>query len=405
MDGILAIMNQFQSAITKRKTDKSLEEKFWSGGWPTHAPPGYLNVGDPKDPKIRIVVQDTIRLPLIIEMFKLYATGDYSVTEVSDIAYKKGLVTATGKQYALSKVFNILSNHFMYGEMRWKGLVNKGSHIPAISRELFNQCQRVMMFNNRYACRRRKHDFLLRGFTFCNTCGCRLTAGTIPKKNKSYYHCTRRSETKCEEKYVEVATLEKQIQNRFDEIKFSPELIEKIVAKVQALYQKQRDTISEEKKVLNTIKANLETKRAVAEEKLINQVISDSAFARIDNKLQIQLSNIADEEYRIDCRRNLKINVIREVLKLTNDIGGTYEKASPMLKRLYLGLFWEEFKVANKKVIKAQKAPILLALEAMGSVSFGDSIKSPFQTFDANSKESLVQIASSLGGYRELNPN
>jgi site-specific DNA recombinase len=405
MDGILAIMNQFQSAITKRKTDKSLEEKFWSGGWPTHAPPGYLNVGDSNDSKIRVIAQDPVRLPLIVEMFKHYATGDYSVTEVSDIAYKKGLVTGTGKQYALSKVFNLLSNHFMHGEMRWKTLVNKGNHIPAISKELFEQCQRVMQFNNKYACRRRKHDFLLRGFMFCETCGCRLTAGIVKKKNKSYYHCTKRTETQCDEKYVEVTSLEKQVQKHFDEIKFSPVLVEKIVARVQNLYQKQRDSIASEKKALNTIKSNLEVKRAVAEEKLINQVISDSAFARIDNKLTVQLENIADEEYLIDRKRNLKINVIREVLKLTNDIGGTYKSASPMLKRLYLGLFWTDFKVSNKKIVNAQKAPILVALEAMGSVSFGESIKSPFQTFDIDSKVPPVQIASSLGGYRELNPN
>ena len=398
MDLIIAGVNQLQSEITARKTDKSLQEKFEGGGWPTIAPPGYLNVGERQDEKIRTIAEDPVRAPLIAEMFRLYATGDYSAAQVSDITYRKGLVTRIGKQFVLSKVFNILTNHFYYGEMRWKGLKNKGNHKPIISKELFEQCQRVMEFNNKYACRRRKHDFLLRGFMFCETCGCRFTAGMVQKKGIAYYHCTKRSETKCDQAYVEVVALEKQVQDFFNDIKFSPILIEKIVAKVQTLYQKQRDSISEEKKVLNTMKSNLETKRAVAEDKLINQVITDSAFSRINTQLTDQLEKITNEEYLIDRKRNLKINVIREVLKLTNNIGETYEAASPMLKRLYLGLFWTDFKVSQKKVVHAEKAPILLALEAIGSVSFGGSIKSPFQTVDGSSKESLVQIASSLGG-------
>lgn len=407
MDIVIAGVNQLQSEITARKTDKSLQEKFINGGWPTIAPPGYLNVGERQDEKIRTITEDSVRASLVAEIFKLYATGDYSVAQVSDITYRKGLVTRTGKQYVLSKVFHILTNHFYYGEMRWKGFVNTGKHKPLITKELFEQCQRVMQFNNKYACRRRKHDFLLRGFMFCETCGCRLTAGIVKKKNKAYYHCTKRSETKCDEQYTEVISLEKQVQKHFNQVKFSPALIEKIVVKIQVLYQKQRDSIASEKKVLNTMKSNLETKRAVVEEKLINQVITDAAFSRINNQLAAQLENLSKEEYLIDRKRNLKIDVIREVLKLTNDIGGAYESASPMLKRLYLGLFWTDFKVSNKKVVNAQKAPILLALEAMGSVSFGEPIKSPFQMLEKEpqrdslsieSKLSQVRIDSSLGG-------
>lgn len=89
MDLVIAGVNQLQSQITARKTIKSLEQKFWDGWWPTKAPIGYLNVGDPEDEKKRIVAIDEEKAPFIQQAFKMYATGDHSVLEVRDFLYKK----------------------------------------------------------------------------------------------------------------------------------------------------------------------------------------------------------------------------------------------------------------------------------------------------------------------------
>ncbi len=399
MDLVIAGVNQLQSQITARKTDNSLNQKFSEGGWPTKAPVGYKNAGDSNDPKVRIVVQDQVRAPFIAEMFRMYSTGDYSASEINDLLYKKGFVTEAGKQLALSKVFEVLTNHFYYGSMHWKGKVGVGNHEPLITKEVFDRCQKLLHFNNKYACRRRKHDFLLRGFTFCASCKHRMTAGKVLKKDKSYYHCTLRSTSHCQEKYTEVDCLEMQVQKLFNDIKFSPDLTNKIVAKVQALYTSQRDIIDKEKKALQTAKGNHEHKREVAEEKLIAGVINDLSYSRIVSKIDEQIEILEREEYRIDQKRKVKINVVREVLRLVGDIGTTYKDADPKLKRLYIGLFWQEFQVADKTIVHAQKAPILMALEAIGSVSFGKSIKSPFQEPGSSLDPKLVQLSSSLGTY------
>lgn len=81
-----------------------------------------------------------------------------------------------------------------------------------------------------------------------------------------------------------------------------------------------------------------------------------------------QLSAIEDELYAIDRKKNVKMDVIQETLRVVRDIGTAYREASPLLKRLYLGLFWEEFRIADKVIVEARKAPILSALEAIGSV-------------------------------------
>ena len=397
MDVILAGVNQFQSDITRRKTDKSLEEKFLSGGWPTKAPLGYLNAGSPEDPDKRIVIVDKVRAPLVAAMFKEYATGDYSIAEVRDRAYKKGLVTHAGKRVALSKMFSLMRCHFYYGDMHWKGQVKKGNHVPIITKDTFGRCQKIMVFNNKYACRRRKYDFLLRGFTFCATCGQRFTAAHVANKNKSYYYCNRSGDREhCIEKYVAVDDLEKQVQKHFDKIRFSPQLIQRIVSKVQKLYQEQKEVIAAERRRITANKLNLEKKLEVAEEKLIDGVLADRAYRRIKERINEQLSTIEDELYELDRKKNVKMDVIQETLKVVRDIGKAYQDAPPLLKRLYLGLFWEEFRIADKLIVEARKAPILTALEAIGSVCIEKPILSPIQP----SKEltTSVQVRTILGG-------
>jgi len=399
MDLMVAGFSQFQSDITSRKTLKSMEEKFERGGWPTRAPLGYLNSPDPKDPDKRTITTDHSRAPLIAEMFRLYSTGDYSIAEVRDIAYKKGLTTAAGKRLAKSKMFELIRCHFYYGDMHWHGAVRKGNHESIITKEIFDRCQKVLGFNNRYACRRRKHDFLLRGFIFCENCKSRHTAAHHPKKNKSYYYCNRSDDNKnilCKEKYTEVHDLEAQVQDHFDKIVFSIELIQKITDSVKKLYEKHRDVVGSEKKVLMTKKVNLEMKLETAEEKLIDNIISDSTYGRIKARISEQITILEDELYKLDRKKNLKMDVIQETLRLIKNVGDAYNQAKPELKRLYISLFWEHFTVSDRKIAQAVKSPILRALEALGSVSFDKLIKSPIQAENL-APDKVVQISSGLG--------
>jgi DNA invertase Pin-like site-specific DNA recombinase len=369
MDVVIAGVNQLQSQITSRKTVKSTDQKFNDGGWPTKAPIGYRNAGHPDDEKIRIIVTDPLRAPLVAETFEMYATGDYSIIEVRDAMYKKGLITVAGKMLASSKMFEMLRCHFYYGEMHWRGKIKTGGHEAIINKELFDRCQRVIAEHNRYACRKRKYSFLLNGFVFCSICGQRYTAEHHFAKKKSYYHCKRKSDRmKCTDKYVETWDLEKQVQTEFDKLQFSPDFINKIVEKVKVIYEEKKSGISVEKKRFVSTKLNLEKKLGIAEEKLLSGTLADDAFTRIKNQIREQIDHIDDEIYKVEKSKNLKVDVIQELLGLIKNIGKAYNKAPLQLKRLYLGLFWEEFTASNKLIVEAKKAPVVIALEEIGAM-------------------------------------
>jgi len=363
MDLVIAGVNQLQSQITSRKTLKSLEQKFKDGWWPGLAPVGYLNAGDPQDEKKRIVITDEKRAPLVKEAFKMYATGDYSVLEVRDAFFKKGLVSSRGAKIAHSKMIEMFKNPFYTGGMRWRGLINKGNHEALIDKELFERVQIVMAEHNRYACRRRKFNFILRGFMFCAICGQRYTAEHHFRKKKSYYHCNRAGDRiKCKDKYVEVWDLEKQVENLFKQIQFAQSFIDKVFERVEKEYKSRKDEINKEKKRFISQKVLLEEKRDVAEEKLFSGLISDEDFARNKKKFREQIEALNDEIYKLDKKLNIKLDEAQEVLALVRNIYKTYVGAPDELKRLYLGLFWERFEAKERKIVLAEPTELIKAM-------------------------------------------
>lgn len=376
MDLVIAGVNQLQSQITSRKTLKSLEQKFWDGWWPTGAAVGYLNAGDPNDEKKRIVIVDEQRAPLIQEAFNMYVTGDYSVYEVRDALYKKGLTSTAGNRLAHSKMIEVLKNPFYFGEMRWRNLVNQGKHTPLITKDTWERAQLVMAEHNRFACRRHKFNFILRGLTFCANCGQRYTAEHHPKKNKSYYHCNRSGDQiKCRDKYVEVWDIEQQIADLFKFIEFTPSFTERLVAKIEKIYRGRKEVINKDKRALNTQKMTLEKKRDTAEEKLFAGLISDDDFTRIKVKIKQQIEAIQDEIYVQDKKLNMRIDELQDLLLFVRNAYEAYIKSPDEMKRLFLGLYWERFEVADKKVQTVIPSPIIRGLMQAENMVFTDKYK------------------------------
>jgi len=242
VDTIIASVNQFQSDINSRKTKKGLQEKFEEGWWPGWAPLGYINKKVKEGRKV--TVPDPERWHLIRKGLKMYLRGNYSALEITDILYEKGLKSKTGKKVCNSVMTNILRNPFYASLMRWNGQEKVGRHKPMITLEEHERILQIMDTHNFSACRRRKHDFLLRGFVFCNICGGRYTAEKHPAKNNiAYYHCAfngKRGKERLHtnrDQNVEVKELERQVEEEFKKIQFSDDFIGLVIRKLVSFRQ------------------------------------------------------------------------------------------------------------------------------------------------------------------------
>ena len=409
MDLVIAGVNQFQSQITARKTIKSMEQKFNDGGWPTHAPIGYLNVGEKDNEEKRTVIVDPINGPLIVEAFKMYATGDYAVVAIVDHIYEKGFRSRTGKRIFANKMAEVFKNHFYYGEMRWRGLINTGKHQPLINKELFDRCQRVAREHDHHKIRRHKFNFILRGFVRCAACDSRYVGDHNNVKNKSYYHCSRYRSKRYNEKisctgnYIETYILEDMVREQFNKLQFSEKFITDIESKLKIAYETKKESVGTEKSRLLQAKISVEKKLEAAEEKLIDGVLDNASFERLKNKYRELIEDFETQIAKTERSKNFKMDTIQQVLALIRNIGQAYEDAKPTLKQLYIGLFWHHFEVEDRKIVNAIKSPIVLALEAAGSMTIRE-LKKPIPSEYSGTGEQ-VRFTNVGGGYRELNPN
>ena len=104
--------------------------------------------------------------------------------------------------------------------------------------------------------------------------------------------------------------------------------------------------------------------------------------------------------------KNIKVDVIQQVLALTRDIGTSYMNAKPELKQLYLGLFWHHFLAKERKIVEAVKSPIVVALEEVGAITdaAGDTTKTPIPSHMSGMDSSVINNTF-RGAYRDSNPN
>jgi hypothetical protein len=233
-----------------------------------------------------------------------------------------------------------------------------------------------MAEHNRYACRRQKFNFILRGLAFCANCGQRYTAEHHPKKNKSYYHCNRSGDQiKCRDKYVEVWDIEQQVADLFKFIEFTPQFSNKLVNRIEKIYGERKEVINKDKKALNTQKMMLEKKRDTAEEKLFAGLITDDDFTRIKVKIKDQLEGLKDELYLQDKKLNMRIDELQDVLLFVRNAYEAYTKAPDEMKRLFLGLYWDRFEVGDKKIQTVLPTPIIRSLMYAENLVFTDKYK------------------------------
>lgn len=368
MDTVMASFNEMQRLVTKEKTKNALDAKARAGYMPTTAPLGYKNVSNPdagaNKMAQRIIVLEPETAPLVKEMFKRYAMGDYNGYELIELMHHKGLRAKRGKMLTLGRLYEILKNRFYIGEVHWANIhLEKGQHEPLIDKETFNRVQSVLASHSHHACRRRKYSWLLNGFIRCARHGKRYTAEWHLHKKLAYYHCTNRFGCG---KYIRIEKLEQMVAEKFQELEFNPEFVERIINKVKAVFYNRRKEYEGKRQALINQRAAYEAQLKTAEDKLLTKVISDEDFTRIRKENKTKINDIEDKIMELENKKEVRVDIVQEILRFTGNIFNAYTKASPTLKRHYLAFFWERFEVADGIIIKSVPSPIfdeLLRLE------------------------------------------
>ena len=361
---LMAAFAEHESEVIGMRTKDGMHQKFKEGYYPGCAPLGYINVT--RDER-KIIEPDPKTAPLIKEMFKLYATGQYSQLELCLMMHDKGLRgRKNNKMLTPQTLSGIFNNTLYYGWMKWGGLEGIGKHKPLINKDHFDQVQYALAKNNHFLIRKRKYFFLLRGFVYCPIHETRLTADYhgLRKSSKRtsicYYRCTHRGG--CRSSYCETQKLERKIANLFKKYEFSDDFINLVKKYAKQHLKNGRNDLLSKKKALQNQKKGIEQKRNKLEDLLVDGAIDREVYKRQHTQAQEQLIIIERQLQELGSKHEVDFSVVEEVLAMTRNLHQSYLDAPDFLKRHYLRLFFERIYIKDKKVVKIIETPIFKAL-------------------------------------------
>lgn len=228
---------------------RGLKAKCEMGYRPGYAPLGYLNVI--KYDRIREIVVDKERAPIIVQMFEKVANENYSGRMLKRWLDRIGFTTRSGKPLALSKVFATLKNSFYYGEFEFGGVLYKGRHTPLISHDLYMEVQRQLVTSPKSW---KKHKYGFRGVCTCGRCGAQVIPEEKLKHLKyggdaiyTYYHCTRTIDYDCDEPYITEQDLIEQLLHLLPQIKLDTEKItQQLKMEIDRFHRLRSDVLNQE---------------------------------------------------------------------------------------------------------------------------------------------------------------
>jgi site-specific DNA recombinase len=151
LHGIMSSIAEFYSQNLGLEVKKGTTQKALQGGTPFLAPVGYINVREIVDGReIRTIAVDSERGSLVTEAFVLYATAQYSLSELAAILESRGLRSrprrgaSEGKPLSVAQLAKLLRKRYYLGIVQYAGKTYKGRHTPLIDPITFETVQEVL---------------------------------------------------------------------------------------------------------------------------------------------------------------------------------------------------------------------------------------------------------------------
>jgi len=329
---------KFYTDNLSEEVRKGNEEKAKQGWLPRKAKFGYRTDGE-SGHKIHVPNEETA--PLVQRMFQLYATGLYSIELLTQKMFEDGLRSVSGKKIPKSNIARYLSDPFYYGEFEWDGKIYKGKHETLITKNLFDEVQKIKLGNNnpKYS----KHEYLFKGLLTCHSCS--KTIYWEEHKSTPYGHCgTHKQCTDCLPWYVE-SVIDTQVSNLFSQLRINNERF----AKWLVVALKESNASESEYRTQSAEALQRELEKI---EMRLNRLYEDRLDGRIDTTFYDNRASIlqADKDALLE-----KMNLYIKAPDKSKEIGLTMYELSQRAPELYQKATVEEKRRLMKLVFGSLK--------------------------------------------------
>jgi len=334
-----------------KNVKRGLNEKVKRGEYAGCPPVGYQT-----DYKTRKLLLDAERSAYVEKAFKLYATGNYSMDNLADKLYEDGMRSKTGKKIHHSTVHKILKNPIYYGYFKWKGQIYKGIHEAIISKDLFDEVQKVLL-PRKHSKRDNKKHFLFHGFMHC-ICGLRMTAEKRIKKNKKniheyiYYRCTKsRGTENCSQKYIREEELDKEICDNLSGMHFDEKMLDLVADTTKEMGQKQWDYQCDIETKNNFLFERNKTRQNALVEKYIDGKIPDDIYDRTLTELRNEQATLENKIENTKGNGQDIFGIIELLAKFFRLANVIFKDGDDDTKKEVLSIISSNLTIKDKKVV------------------------------------------------------
>jgi site-specific DNA recombinase len=325
---------------------RSQDEKLRNGEWLSKAPFGYTNVERGKGKWI----EPDANAHIVEGMFKLYASGAYSMQQV-----RIKLVEIYDLKKSLSQVDKILKNPFYHGVMRIKGETYFHNYTPIISEELFNLVQNRASRFKKKPFKFAGLPYYYRGIMTCGTCGCRITPERS-KKEYIYYHCTQHN-GKHGASYIREEALTKQLRQAFLAIQPSPEQYDEVMSSLKASHGDKTAYKERQLSILNGELQKIDNRMTKLYDSYLDDDIDKETYKTKQAHFKAQNISVRRKLDSIDSANNKFYENAQIVMNLVKDAPELFESSKIESRRQLLNIVFQNFEIHGDQLRWEYKKP------------------------------------------------
>lgn len=360
MHGIKVLMAKNYIDNLSEETKKGMIEKAEQGIYPSYAPLGYANV---ECNGKRYIQPDPELAPIVQQLYEWYATGNYSLKAVTEMAHANGLAyRKSGAKMQKSHVYHILTSRVYCGDFDWNGRTYRGIHDPIVSKDLWDKVQQVLSDRGRRKTGQQKHEWAFQGLVSCGHCGCALVA-ELKKGKYVYYHCTG-NKGKCPEKYVREEELAAQFGEALKAIRLDGDVLAWMISALKSGH-------ADQKRYHNEMISTLQREYTKLQNR-IDQMYVDKLDGKIEQSFHDQMNTEWRQEQsavlrKMESHQTANTSYIDQgirILELANRAWELYEKQEMHEKRRLLDFVCSNSTWADGKLLPNYRKPFDLIVEA-----------------------------------------
>ncbi len=364
-EGIQAVNAEYESRKTSRRVSAGLRRKASEGGLYFRPKLGYTSGVETlsNGRKVAAAVLDPERHHFITAAFRLFASGEYSLSSLRDELYELGLRSRADQRHpnrtgkvGTSTLQKMLRDCFYLGMVPYKqgtsdAEIFQGRHEPLIDEDTFNRVQALLDEKRVSGERTQKHLHYLKGSVYCGECGGRLLFAYSRSRNGrryAYFFCGKRTKGKSctmraniQPRLIEAAIQryyrERPIQLTAKDVKQRTKAIEALVAVSQQASQQVKAAKTE---LIDKLEGQQSRLLQLYEEEK-GETAPDAfrrELKRLDKEIEAAKKSLTATEKQL----SLDATMLRMALELAGDVAEVYRQGSPSLKRGYNQAFFKK---------------------------------------------------------------